>query len=151
LFREEVRVSATEDLDVAVGRHHAALAAFVTGDAEPLKALFSQRDDVSLANPFGPPTRGWTQVAETMERAAAHYEDGTATGFEEVSRFASPDLACTVEVERFETKVGGSDDATPVVLRCTTIFRREDGAWKIVHRHADPIVSARRAESVVQR
>jgi hypothetical protein len=31
----------------------------------------------------------------------------------------------------------------------TTIFRREDGAWRIVHRHADPITSPRTPESIV--
>jgi ketosteroid isomerase-like protein len=143
-------VSATDDLDAAIENNHAALAAFVTGDPEPLKATYSQREDVSLANPFGPAVRGWARVAETMERAAVHYRDGTATGFEEVSRFVGADLACTVEVERFETKVGGGSDATPVVLRTTSIFRREDGAWRVVHRHADPILSARPPESVVQ-
>ncbi|HTN23679.1 MAG TPA: DUF4440 domain-containing protein [Solirubrobacteraceae bacterium] len=143
-------MSATDELDAAIDGHHAALAAFVTGDPAPLQALYSQREDVSLANPFGPAIRGWAQVAATMERAAVYYEDGTATGFEEVTRFVGTDLACTVEVERFETKVGGSDEPSPVALRTTTVYRYEDGAWKIVHRHADPIVSARPAASVVQ-
>jgi ketosteroid isomerase-like protein len=151
LLEEEVRVSATDDLDAAIERHHAALAAFVTGDPEPLKAAYSLQGDVSLANPFGPPVRGWDQVAETMEHAAAHYREGRATGFEEVTRFADADLACTVEVERFETKVGGSEQPATVALRVTTIFRREDGGWKVAHRHADPILSARPAESIVQR
>jgi ketosteroid isomerase-like protein len=43
------------------------------------------------------------------------------------------------------------DEARPVTLRCTTIFRPEDGTWKIVHRHADPIASVQAPESVLQR
>jgi hypothetical protein len=30
------------------------------------------------------------------------------------------------------------------------IFRPEDGEWRVVHRHADPITTAQRAESVIQ-
>jgi ketosteroid isomerase-like protein len=143
-------VSATDDLDAAIERHHAALAAFVTGDPAPLQAACSQREDVTLANPFGPAVRGFDQVAATMARAATHYRDGTATGFDQVSRYADGDLAYTVEVERYEAKVGGSDDAAAIALRVTTVYRREDGDWRIVHRHADPIVSARPPESVAQ-
>jgi ketosteroid isomerase-like protein len=52
------------------------------------------------------------------------------------------DLASTMEVERWEAKVGERDEVTPFVLRVTSTFRREDESWKLVHRHADPISTA---------
>jgi ketosteroid isomerase-like protein len=60
------------------------------------------------------------------------------------------DLAYVLEVERFEAKVGGSEEVTPVALRTTSVFRPEGGDWKLVHRHADPITTLRPAESVIQ-
>ena len=80
----------------------------------------------------------------------AHYRDGEATGFERVSEHVTPELACFVEVERYRAKVGGRDDITPVSVRVTSILRKEDGVWRLVHRHADPIISSRPAESVIQ-
>jgi ketosteroid isomerase-like protein len=85
-----------------------------------------------------------------MERAASNYRDGEIIGFEKVAKFVSSDLACIVEVERYRAKVGGSEDITPVSLRVTSILRAEDGTWKIVHRHADPISTPQPAESVIQ-
>jgi ketosteroid isomerase-like protein len=35
-------------------------------------------------------------------------------------------------------------------LRVTMIFRPEEGTWRIVHRHADPITTPQAAESVIQ-
>jgi ketosteroid isomerase-like protein len=49
-----------------------------------------------------------------------------------------------------QTKVGGRDDITPIAVRVTTIFRPEEGTWKVVHRHADPITTPQPAESVIQ-
>ena len=40
---------------------------------------------------------------------------------------------------------------TLIAIRVTTVFRREDGNWKVTHRHGDPITSMRLAESVLQR
>ena len=139
------------DLDHVIDRYHLAAAVFLTGNPEPYKALFSHREDVTLGNPFGPYSRGWEQVADTMERASALYRDGEITTFENVAKCVTPDLAYIVEVERFRVKIAGRQDLSPVVLRTTSIFRPESGAWKIVHRHADPIASAQPAESVVQK
>jgi ketosteroid isomerase-like protein len=73
------------------------------------------------------------------------------TGFENVAKYVTPELAYIVEVERYKAKVGGGEELAPISLRVTSIFRREDGVWKIVHRHADPITTAQPAESVIQK
>lgn len=138
-----------DDLDEVLDRIHLALGAFFKGDAEPAKATYSHGDDVSLANPFGPAVVGWDAVSAAMQRAAAQYRDGRATSFERIALYGARELACIVEVEHYVAKVGGADAESPVVLRVTTVLRREEAAWKIVHRHADPITTPQAAESVV--
>jgi len=56
-----------------------------------------------------------------------------------------------VEVEHFRAKVGDSDDLATIRLRVTSVFRLEDGTWKLVHRHADPITTPQPSESVIQK
>jgi ketosteroid isomerase-like protein len=144
-------VSALDDLNEVVEQYHLALGEFVKGNPEPTKSMYSHREDVTLANPFGPAARGWEQVAATMERAASDYRGGEIDGFENVATYATPDLAYVVEVERYKAKVGGREDVVPLALRVTSILRPEDGIWKIVHRHADPITTVQPAESVIQK
>jgi ketosteroid isomerase-like protein len=130
--------------------YHRAGHAITNGHPEGYKRLYSRRDDVTLANPFGPPARGWSEVAATLDRAAGHYRDGEVVGFENVATGVGTDMAYTVEIERYRARVGGADATVPVAIRVTTIFRREEGAWKVVHRHADPITAPRPPESVIQ-
>jgi ketosteroid isomerase-like protein len=137
------------DLTKFIEQDHLALDAFVKGDPEPLKNLYSRRDDVVIANPFGPPAKGWEKAAETMDRAATNFRDGEASGFERVIEYATADLGYILEIERFRSKIGGGDKLVPFALRVTTIFRREEGAWRIILRHADPITSARPAAAIV--
>jgi ketosteroid isomerase-like protein len=143
-------MTTTEDFDRAVERYHRAAGEFVKGNAEPYKALFSHGEDVTVANPFFPVTRGWKKVEDRMERAASRWSEGEVTGFENVVKYATADLGYIVEIERFRAKIGDSEEAGDVALRTTSILRREDGHWKIVHRHADPITAEQPPESVKQ-
>jgi ketosteroid isomerase-like protein len=143
-------VSTVDDVDELIERYHLALGEFVIGDPEPVKELFSHKDDVTLANPLGPPAIGGDEVAKTIEQAASTIRDGEIIGFEIMSKLVTPELAYVLEIERQEAKMGANDEATPFALRVTMIFRPDEGEWKVVHRHADPITTSQPAESVIR-
>jgi len=144
-------MATSEDFDAAVGRYHQAAGEFVKGNNETYKALFSQGEDVTVANPFFPVTRGWKNVEDRMDRAAARWSEGEVVGFENIIKHVSGDLGYIVEIERFHAKIGDSPEAGPIALRVTSILRREAGEWKVVHRHADPITTEQPPKSVKQR
>ncbi len=65
-----------------IGEYHFALDEFSRGDPEPAKRIFSHRDDVTLANPWGPAVRGWRQVSEALNFASSRFKEGKVTSFE---------------------------------------------------------------------
>jgi ketosteroid isomerase-like protein len=71
-------------------------------------------------------------------------------GSEIVAKYVTAELAYVVQLERAKAKVGGREDIAPIATRATMIFRPEEGTWKMVHRHADPITTAQPTESVIQ-
>ena len=144
-------MTAVDDLvNELIERFHLAQGEFVKGNPEPAKKLFSHREDVTHANPYGPPVRGWEQVAKAMDHSSSLRSDGEFVGSEVVAKYVTAELAYVVQIERVEAKVGGREDITPFALRTTMILRPEDGEWKVVHRHADPITTPQAAESVIQ-
>jgi ketosteroid isomerase-like protein len=143
-------MTAEDDVDRLVEQYHLALGEFVKGNPKPVKELYSHGDDVTLANPLGPPACGWEQVAQVIERAASNFRDGEMVAFEYVAKYVTPELAYAVWLERANVKMGGMEDFAPSTLRVTMVFRPEDGTWKVVHRHADSIITAKPAESVLE-
>ncbi len=135
--------------DLPLTEYHQAGYEITNGNPEVYTRLYSCRDDVTLANPFGPPVRGRTDVWATLDRAARNYRDGEVVDFDNVSTVITPDLAYTVEIESYRARIAGAERMAAVAVRVTTIFRREDGIWKVVHRHADPITAPRAPESVI--
>jgi ketosteroid isomerase-like protein len=137
------------DLEDFVRQCEEAWQVFVTGDPGPAMLLFSRRNDVTLANPWGPAVTGWADVRNTLEAAAARFRHGHLTAFDILTKFVSDDLACHHEVERGEAMLGGRSELESFALRVTSIYRREDGQWRIVLRHADPIVAPRAADATL--
>lgn len=133
--------SSVDDLDEVIQQYHAALNVFLRGNPEPMKALFSHADDVVLANPFGPAVRGWATASTRLQDASSQFSDGKLSGHDRLASYVTTDLATIYEVEQGTVSVNGGP-VTDWVLRTTTTFRHEDGTWKVVHRHADPINTA---------
>ena len=137
------------DFDSAVESYQRALEAFLKGDGGPVSEHFSRRDDVTLANPLGPPRVGRADVETAIGQASANFEDGFMR-FEEISRYVTDDLGYEVWIERGEVRLVGTDAMAPSSLRVTMIFRREGDSWKVAHRHADPITSDRPISIVLE-
>jgi ketosteroid isomerase-like protein len=133
------RAFALMSLDELLDRYHRAADAFSRGDPGPVKELYSSADDVTLANPFGPARRGREAVMGALDYASSQMSDGQVGGFDELARYMSDELVTILEVEHWRARIGNRDSVEPFDLRVTTTFRRENGEWKIVHRHADPI------------
>ena len=144
-------MATVDDVDELIEQYYRAQTEFLRGNPEPVKDLFSHREDVTLANPYGPPVRGWEQVSKTIEHAASLRSDGTLVCWQIVAKHVTAELGYVVQIERAEAKIGAREDISPIAVRATMIFRpEEDGEWKIVHRHSDPITTTQPAESVIQ-
>ena len=129
------------DLADFTSRLRLAWGEFAKGNPDPARDAYSRREDVTLANPFGPAVRGWDKVAETLDFASSRFRDGEASGFETIAEYASEDIVTILEMEHWRARVGDREEVLPFDLRVTSTFRREGGEWKLVHRHADPITT----------
>jgi ketosteroid isomerase-like protein len=135
-------------LDDAIEASHRALEAIIQGDVEPFRALYSDADDITIGNPFGPFAAGRDATRAAGTRAASNYTDGEIVAFDRIVTHTADTLACVVEVERFSVRLAQAAELASVALRVTSLYRREASGWRLVHRHADPITSVRPAHSV---
>ena len=87
---------------------------------------------------FGGHERGWDQVSARLDWAAKGINATECVG-ENVVTVVGDDLAYTVDLEHMTRHVGNRPQ--PRTLRCTQAYRRENGEWKIVLRHADELPS----------
>ena len=126
------------DFERAIEKYNATLNEFYKGNPEPFTRLYSDREDISLLGAFGGVSVGLEEVKKHSTTRAAFFQGGHNVTLDYKVKFSKGDFGYTVGIERFEAKVGGIE--TRVALRATTIFRREDGTWKIIHRLGDPLV-----------
>jgi ketosteroid isomerase-like protein len=117
-----------------VPRQRAAELAMHNGDAAPRLAMWSHTDPLTL---FGAKlaASGWQQIEPTFGEVASWFSDPVEHEWQVVAAAASGDLGYTVGYEHNQVTA----DGRPVsyTLRVTHVYRREEGEWRIVHRHAD--------------
>ncbi len=127
-------MSVDPDFRRAVDANYAALQRLIDGDAAPILALWSHADDVTTFLGYGGHERGWEQVRQRFEWVASRFGGGVARS-EELAVQQSGDLGYSVELEHRDIAVDGQ--AETFTLRVTHLYRRENGTWRVFHRHAD--------------
>lgn len=136
-------------LEATIAQSREALRQILNGDPSGYAALFADREDITLGNPFGPFGKGRAEVLKALGNAAAKYSDGQVVGVDRVAVYGGDPLVVFVEIERIRAKLGKSAEHFEFAARVTTVFERIGADWKLVHRHADPITTYRPAESVL--
>jgi ketosteroid isomerase-like protein len=104
------------------------------GDPEPRLALWSSREPVSVLGAWRSAT-GQEDVRNLFRALAETFSDCTSHVYDLVSADVIGDMAFTAGYERTEASING--ERGRYVLRVTQVYRREDGEWKVAHRHGD--------------
>ena len=106
------------------------------GDPGPRRAIWSRNEPVSILgarrNAYGR-----EELDELFTMLGSTFSDCTASTFELQAYHVVGDMAYTVGLEHTSTSVDG--EPRSYTLRATQVYRREDGQWKVVHRHADAL------------
>lgn len=126
-----------------LARRQEATTAFFNGDAGPWKAQATHTDAITMFGGYGGSEQGWAAVKDRYTWAAARNAEG-AVRSDIIACHVTSELAYTVAIERGEVRPAGGEQFAPKALRVTEIFRRDGTGWKLIHRHADPLVSVQR-------
>jgi len=118
----------------AAMKFYAALNSMFTGDVAPMKEVWSHAADVTYMGPVGGMQVGWSQVAATWESQATMKLGGKVEPAD-MHIFVGNDLAVTQNYEKGQNTLDGQP--VTVSIRATNVFRKENGAWKMIGHHTD--------------
>jgi ketosteroid isomerase-like protein len=128
-----------QELSELVDRVAEAASALIRGDVREYMRLLPHSDDYTLMPPTGGARRGATAADEELDALEEFFGGPGEAELEVHATHASPDIAVFVAFERQHGTVGGLPEQD-LSLRITLVFRREDDEWRLLHRHADPLV-----------
>lgn len=123
-----------EFLKAVLPNQIAAERAVHNGDVRLRLQMWSHNDPVTVFGLFRT-NSGWENVKSAITSVASRFSNCTAYDFEVIAAGVSGDLAYTVGFEPTSVSIDGQPQT--YTLRVTNIYRRDDGEWKLVHRHAD--------------
>lgn len=115
---------------------YAALNAMFTGETAPMESVWSHADDVTYMGPDGKFLVGWSDVSANWTKQAG-LKLGGEIREESVQMKVGTDLATVECREVGENLVDGK--TTPVSLRATNVYRKENGKWRMIGHHTDKL------------
>ena len=127
-------MTAEDEVRAASREFYAALNRMLAGDARSLGDIWSHSSTVTAMHPIGDWRVGWDQVKKSFDQVAEASTGGRVALTDQLVRVAG-DTAYEVGVEHAQFAIAGQP--LTVNSRVTNIYRREAGAWKIVHHHGD--------------
>ena len=135
-------VAASDSADIVgnlVDRAELQAKLFNAGEMQRWNDFVRLSDDFTLMQPFGgKASHGFDPSPERLAALARNFRNGDAS-LELDAAYATDDMVVLAYVERGTGEVHGLPDQD-WSLRVTQVFRREGDDWRLVHRHADPLV-----------
>lgn len=116
-------------------RREAAASAYCRGEGGDVDAISTDTAPATFFGPDGKAVSGPRSVKDAYAAGARQFGKDGKSNFEVVHSAEGGDIAYWSGVQRATVEMKGK--SMPMDLRVTELFRRENGEWKLVHRHAD--------------
>ena len=141
-----------QDLIDAIEKHRRAVNGLINGNIDLFLDHCSQRGDVTVAGGWGGSEHGWDEANRRFRWASSNFGGSGQNKcyFMNVAVIVSGDLASSLDIEHNEVMMKGATQIKKMGLRVTTVFRRENGEWKMTHRHGDPFVEEQKLGAVIR-
>lgn len=134
---QEVSMSDRTAVRNAVNQWFVVLNAMLNGDPKPFADLYSHADDVTYMGAEGTYRVGWEATYADWKAQAEKSTGGNVEGTE-IHIVVGGDMAAAQHYTRGRVRQpdGQMNDTN---VRETSVFRKEDGKWKMISHHADGI------------
>lgn len=114
-----------------------AAAHYGSGDGKPLDAIVPHAGDATFHSPGGDSVSGAAEVAARYQKDAGSFEPGGQSRFEVLQKYSDGNMAFWTGFQIARVRLKGKPEPIEMRIRITEVFRRLDGHWKMIHRHAD--------------
>jgi ketosteroid isomerase-like protein len=133
---KEREMTATTFEEFWMARQQAA-EAFVRGDGGKLDALVPHEGSASFHSPRGDTVVGAQDVALRYSAEAKIFHSNGTTHLEAIQRAHAGDLGFWTGFQIARVQMEDAPQPVEMRIRVTELFRRIEGEWRLIHRHAD--------------
>ena len=122
-------------LNQAIEQFYLAHNEIFVGNLAPMEEVWSHFDDVTYMSPIGGILVGWEATRDSWEKQAELKLQGHIDPVD-MKIVESEDIGICYNYIRGTNHVVDGKEVHPNI-RATTVYRKENGAWKVISHHTD--------------